>query len=284
MAKKGDRKPPSLTVDPSLKDFGGDPEKKALSEAVDNGHTTTRVFVDLDSQAKEAWNNEKHGHIALAAILISAAELVDEGVLVPKGTKEDKPLVRVNLKTFEELVVPKVIKYRATRPMSKENARDALRQAEGSLLWLKDKNPSASFAEADEALATARKVFAENALGPNATRLNYRPVVSGAETAVETAYDKAVEQIAGRVRRMAASAGVDVEASVEQALTAATGRERLSRLNEIRKDLFAMGGRDPQMATREDAGQGIGNRPDRRGGGGEPRPQRKRFERRSQRF
>src|SRR3989344_876482 len=142
------------------RNYGGDALKAAISKAVDAGaKPSTPVWVEA---APEQWNRYKSnigtpGEVKWDGIVISAGQRVFAGTLKTSGEKNGKPLVRIDSDELLDALVDDVLTYRASKPMGRRDALEALADLDGTISHLSEHNRQVDFAPFRARAAAARK-------------------------------------------------------------------------------------------------------------------------------
>ncbi|MDO8496528.1 MAG: hypothetical protein Q7S43_03685 [bacterium] len=253
------------------KNFGGDALKASISKAVDAGEKpSTPVWLELSD---EQWARYQAGigtarEVARIGLVVSAGQRVfaSDPNFVPKGTKNGKPLVRLETDQQLDTLVDAVLAHRATRPMTREDASRAMGNVQGTLDHLVEHNRNVDMLSFRARLEAARKAYLTATVGGDTPtdQLDFRQFVGEVEAIGREAEMVVEEHIAARNVRMGENVGLDVSAKVTAARIAGSARDRRNALLAIGKDLYEGGARDPQHPSqhRDEPRQGIGNRPD----------------------
>lgn len=253
------------------RNYGGDALKASISKAVDAGEKpSTPIWLELSD---EQWARYQAGigtarEVARIGLVVSAGQRVFAGDpnFVPKGTKNGKPLIRVETDGQLDTLVDDVLTHRATRPMTREDATRAMANVQGTLDHLVEHNRNVDLVSFRANLEAARKEYLQATVAGDtpASQLDFRAFVGSVEAIGREAEAVVEEHIASRNVRMGENVGLDVSAKVAAARALGSARDRRNALLAIGKDLYEGGARDPQHPSqrRDEGRQGIGNRPD----------------------
>lgn len=259
-----------LENEPRIEDFGGDAVKMALQKAVDTGRPATRVNFTLEPEIETAWRNRQFGVLNPGAIAVTLAKLYEAGEVRGSARKDGTVEITVSDPAVMERLAAMNHEFHDSRPVSRDEAMDVLKEGRGRLGHLRQHNGELDFGPATEVLNSAQATFNAHALKTGAEQLDYRPVVQEVESAVRTAEDIVVEALATGIRRMGAP---DSEERLTQALATEGLRERRNAVLELLHLLLGMGYSDPEFVSkrqqetdrRSTSGRPHRNRDDRPG-------------------
>lgn len=287
--------PPSpRTID---KDYSGDATKADICAAVDNGTPLVLPWLRFSPEAQAAYSNREFAEVAFQGLQISLGkrlaastvkQAIDEGgrlvycmgrdekknptySVAPAGTHVNgQPVVDVDVDLLEG-AVNDVLEHRATLPVSRQDMLTAfssqrqLMEGDGNR-WpgLQRTNPKANFAPVAELTTRAREIYtAVTDDGGRNYREAYNLLREAATTARTIARDDLVRLVRNELRDVKDSKAVDrFEEKVEEALTMRNPDQARRSLVDMKKELEVVYGiQNPDFVR-----QGIGNRPDNRGG------------------
>lgn len=245
----------------SAADCDGDAAKAGICQAIDQGqkpHKKVYVVMSGEPQAlyRAGVGTEREVPF-IPDFLHAAGQLAFEGVLKTSGKKEGDPETEIlNVSTVE--MVNAIIDRALTFAYSKEEAVIQIAKTKKHLRWLEEKNRGVSFKNEAEALD---KAYASIRNSDPAGSADYRPVVVLARQTVARAELRVNTALYQRGVAMLKGSSLDSNSFGEQLKAALDAGDR-NRLLDLNRELRQTGGQDPAFAEP----QGIGNRPDSRGG------------------
>lgn len=237
--------------------YGGDPAKAAICQAIDNGRKPhTRVYLVMNGEPQATYRSGVGTDREVPFIpdfLHAAGQLVFEGALKTNGKKEDGTEI-LNVGTVAD--VNAIIERALTFAYNKEEAVAQITKTKKHLRFLEEHNRDVDFKAIAEGLD---KAYAAIRNSDPAGTADYRPVVTLARKAdhegdlrVNTAlYKRGVAMLRG------SSLDSDKFGAQLQAALDAGDRNQLLDLN---RELRQTGGQDPAFADRPQGGIANGNR------------------------
>lgn len=278
------------------KDYAGDAIKAALCQAIDNGTPVVLPWLRFTPEAQAAYSNREFEEVAFQGLQISLGKRLAAGTVKQAvdgnrlvyctGRDENKapmysvapvdthvngqPVVDVNVEMLE-VAINDVLEHRATLPVSRQDIMTAfssqreLMEGDGQR-WpgLVRTNPKANFGMVSDITSEAREIFTSvsDAGGKN-YREAYALLREAATTARTIARDDLVRVVKAELAEVRDGRAIArFNEKIEGALAMSNLDKSRRALVDVKKELELVHGTTNPDFVR----QGVGNRPDPRGG------------------